>query len=331
MLVAVLLEAGAPKSSKGAKGEVTMHDGLFKVRRPSILALGTVLLLAASSRAATPTDMTLKVTGTSFRVGGLGRYTLTVANRGKQPTDGPVDVRATLPDGLTLASQRGSDWTCSATGQVVDCVTSRPIGVGRVRTLRLSVNVCTTGVASVVTSFRVVYAADTNPGNNTATRSTGIRAGQCAGAAATPTQSSGTPAATRTPAPGVTRTPTPSPMPNGENPAAPVITSFTCEGGAACTVSAGQSFALQFSFTDANGNAINWSILARRDDGFTKQVGRGSLGAGTAGTTISLQHPGFTCSFSHCRQDVWDFALTVTDTTGLTSVPISVTITVLGS
>jgi uncharacterized repeat protein (TIGR01451 family) len=307
-----------------------MHYSLFKVLRLSALAFGAVLLLAANSRGATPTDLTLKVTGTSFRVGSLGRYTLTVANRGNQPTDQPVAVHVTLPDGLTLASSRGSDWTCSATGQVVDCVTSRSLGVGRVRTLRLSVNVCTTGVSSVVTSFQVVYAADTNPGNNTATRSTGIRPGQCGGAV-TPTQGSGTPIATRTPVPGTTRTPTPTPMPNGGNPAAPVVTNFTCEGGAACTVSAGQSFALQFSFTDVDGNAISWSIMARRDDGFTAQVGRGSLGAGTAGTTISLQHPGFTCSFSHCRQDVWIFALTVTDTTGLTSAPVSVTITVLGS
>lgn len=307
-----------------------MYYPLFKVLRLPVLAVGAVLVLAANSRAATPTDMTLKVTGSSFRVGSLGRYTVTVANRGKQPTDAPVDVRVTLPDGLTLASQRGPDWTCSATGQVVDCLTSRSFGVGRVSTLRLSVNVCTTGVSAVVTSFQVVYAADTNAGNNTAMRSTGIRPGQCGGAA-TPTKGSGTPTATRTPVPGASKTPTPTPMSSGGNPAAPVITSFTCAGGAACTVSAGESFALQFSFTDANGNAISWSIMARRDDGFTMQVGRGSLGAGTAGTTISLQHPGFTCSFSHCRQDVWDFALTVTDTTGLTSPPVSVTITVLGS
>ena len=307
-----------------------MHYPLFKVLRLSALAVGTVLLLAASSRGATPTDMTLKVTGASFRVGSLGRYTVTVANRGNQPTDQPVAVHVTLPDGLTLASQRSSGWTCLANGQAVDCVTSRTFGVGRVSTLRLSVNVCTTGVSSVVTSFQVAYAADTNSGNNIAMRSTGIRPGQC-GAVVTPTQGSGTPAPTHTPVPGGTKTPTPTQIPSGGNPAAPVITSFTCEGGAECTVSAGQSFPLQFSFTDANGNAISWSIVSHRDDGFTKQVGRGSLGAGTAGTTVSLQYPGFTCSFSHCRQDVWDFTLTVTDTTGLTSAPASVTITVLGS
>jgi len=307
-----------------------MHYVLFKVLRLSVLAAGVLLLFAANSRGATPTDMTLKVTGSSFRVGSLGRYTLTVANRGKQPTDSPVSVHVTLPDGLTLASQRGANWSCSASGQVVDCVTSRSFGVGRVSTLRLSVNVCTPGVSSVVTPFQVVYAADTNPGNNTAMRSTGIRPGQCGGAA-TPTQGSGAPTATRTPVPGATRTPTSTPMPNGGNPAAPVITSFTCEGGAACTVSAGESFPLQFSFTDANGNAISWSIIARRDDGFTAQIARGTLGTGTAGTTVSLQHPGFTCSFSHCRQDVWDCALTVTDATGLTSAPASVTITVLGN
>jgi len=307
-----------------------MYHLLLKALKFSAVIVGALLPLATSTRAATPTDMSIKVTGISFKVGRVGRYTVTVANRGQQPTDSPVEVRVTLPEGLSLASQPGSDWTCSATGQLVDCVTSRSFGVGRVSTLRLSLNVCTSGVSSVVTSFQVVYAADTNAGNNTATRSTGIRPGQCGGAA-TPTQGSSSPTATRTPVPGATRTPTSTPMPNGGNPAAPVITSFTCAGGAACTVSAGESFPLQFSFTDADGNAISWNMTARRDDGFTAQVGRGSLGAGTGGTTISLQHPAFTCSFSHCRQDVWDFILTVTDTTGLTSAPATVTITVLGS
>ena len=71
--------------------------------------------------------------------------------------------------------------------------------------------------------------------------------------------------------------------------------------------------------------------MGRRDDGFMQQVGRGSLGAGTAGATIPIQFPAFTCSFSHCRQDVWTFTLTVSDTTGLTSAPVSVTITVLAN
>lgn len=302
-----------------------MYCLLFKFLRLSVASVGVLLLLAMRSRAATPTDMSIKVTGASFKVGALGRYTVTVANRGNQPTDDAIHVRVTLADGLTLLSQRGSDWTCSAVNQSVDCVTQRSLDVGKTSTLRLWLSVCTAAFPGVVTSFQVDYAADPTPGNNVAMRSTTVRSGRCSQGTLTPTTSPGT----HTPPPAGTPTPTRTPVQG--SPGAPVITSFTCDGGAQCTISAGEALQLLFSFTDPNGNAISWSILARRDDGFTMQVGHGGLGVPTASATIPLQHPGFTCSFSHCRQDMWDFGLTVTDTTGMTSAPVSVSITVLGS
>jgi uncharacterized repeat protein (TIGR01451 family) len=298
-----------------------MQHVLFRFLGPSAVAAGTLLLLTSGGRAATPTDVSVKVTGTSFKVGALGRYTLTVANRGNQPTDAPVHVTVTLPAGLTLVPQTSRNWTCSANGQAVDCVTQRSLAAGRVSTFRLLVRVCDAAFPLVFTSFQVVYPADTKSNNNLANRSTVIRAGQCAQGTVTPTTGSGTPP------PSSTRTPTPSP--GGTN--APVVTSFTCDGGAQCTVATDQSFLLQFSFTDADANAISWSIIGRRDDGFSQQVARGSLGAGTGSATIPIQFPAFTCSFSHCRQDVWTFSLTVSDTTGLTSTPVSVTITVLAN
>ncbi|HVO22110.1 MAG TPA: hypothetical protein VMW56_00620 [Candidatus Margulisiibacteriota bacterium] len=304
-----------------------MHYVLFKILGPSTVIAGALLLLTSSGRAATPTDVAVKVTGTSFKVGALGRYTLTVANRGNQPTDDPVHVMVTLPAGLTFMSQQGSAWTCAASGQAVDCVTDRSLAAGRTSTFRLWVRACDAAFPLVFTSFQVVYAADTKSGNNVASRSTVIRAGHCVQGTVTPTRGSGTPPATKTPVPAGTRTPTP--IPSGDD--APVVTSFTCNGGAACSVATDQSFQLLFSFTDADANAISWSIMGRRDDGFTKQLGRGNLGAGTASATIPIQFPAFTCSFSHCRQEVWTFTLTVSDTSGLTSAPVSVTITVLAS
>jgi len=298
-----------------------MQSVLFRILRPSAVAAGTLLFLTSGGRAATPTDLSVKVTGTSFKVGARGRYTLTVANRGKQPTDAPVHVTVTLPAGLTLMPQTGGTWTCSANGQAVDCVTQRSFAAGRVSTFRLWVSVCDAAFPLVFTSFQVVYPADTKTSNNVASRSTVIRAGQCVQGTVTPTPGSGTPAATGT------RTPTPS----ASGTDAPVVTSFTCNGGTQCTVATDESFLLQFSFTDADANAISWSIIGRRDDGFSQQVGRGSLGTGTASATIPIQFPAFTCSFAHCRQDVWTFTLTVSDTTGLTSAPASVTITVLAN
>jgi uncharacterized repeat protein (TIGR01451 family) len=304
-----------------------MHNLLFKILRRSGIMAGALLVLAARSPAATPSDMSLKVTGASFKVGRLGRYTVTVANRGKQVTDDAVHVLTTLPAGLTLARQKGADWVCSANGQDVDCVTQRIFRAGRTSTFRLWVQVCDAAFPAVFTSFRVSYAADPNAANNVASRSTVIRSGTCAAGGVTPTNAPGAPTATRTPVAGGTRTPTPTP--GGTD--APVMTSFTCNGDTQCTVSAGQSFPLQFSFSDPNGNAISWRIVARRDDGYTNQVGYGNLGVPTGSKTVSLQYPGFICSFAHCREDVWEFSVTASDTTGLTSAPVSVTITVLGS
>ena len=304
-----------------------MYHLLLKVLRLTVVTAGTVLLLASIGRAATPTDLSLKVTGTSFRVGALGRYSITVANRGNQPTNDPVHVTMTLPAGLTLTSQTGGNWTCSANGQDVDCMTQRTLGAGRTSTFRLWVRVCDAAFPLIVSSFQVVYAADTNAGNDIARRSTVVRAGQCVQGSVTPTVQSGTPVPTRTPVPGATRTPTSIPGGSG----APVVTGFTCNGDTQCSVATDESFQLLFSFTDPDRNAISWSIMARRDDGFSQQVGRGSLGAPTASATIPIQFPAFTCSFSHCRQDVWTFSLTVTDTTGLTSAAAVVTITVLAN
>lgn len=304
-----------------------MQHVLFKILSQSVVTGFALLLLASAGRAVTPTDLTLKVTGTSFRVGSLGRYTVTVANRGNQPTDAPVHVMVTLPAGLTLAQQAAGSWTCTANGQAVDCVMQRALAAGRTSTFRLQVSVCDAAFPLVFASFQVVYPADTKTSNNFANRSTGIRAGRCIQGTVTPTSGSGTPIATGSPPPTSTRTPTP--VPGSTN--APVVTSFTCNGDTQCTVATDQSFQLLFSFTDADANAISWSIMGRRDDGFTQQMARGSLGAGTASATIPIQFPAFTCSFSHCRQDVWTFTLTVSDTTGLTSAPVSVTITVLAN
>jgi uncharacterized repeat protein (TIGR01451 family) len=179
----------------------------------------TFLLPAPSARATTPTDMTVKVTGASFKVGREGRYAVTVANRGTQPTDDAVHLRIALPAGLSFRSHTGSAWTCSVDGQSVDCVTHNAFRVGRTSTLRLRVGVCDAAFPSVVTPFEVAYAADTNNSNNVATRVTVVGAGQCAPATAPPSptagSATGTPAATGTVTPTGTITPTGTVTPTG--------------------------------------------------------------------------------------------------------------------
>jgi len=292
----------------------------------SVACFAAVLCLSANARAASPTDLTLKVTAASFRVGIPGRYSITVANRGNAATDDTVHLSVTLPAGLSLLSGSGLGWSCSAAGQLVDCVRTQPLGTGRATTVRLKVGVCTAAFPFVTTTFQIGYSADTNSGNNVVSRGTTVRSGQCVSASPAPTAPPGTPPV-QTAVP--TRTPTPTVQPG--NPAAPVVTSFTCNGAAQCTLSIGQPFTVQFQFTDANGNATSWQMIAQRDDGVTSEVGHGTLGGPKASGTVPLQFSPFTCPQQPCRQTTYVFSVFVTDTAGLTSAPATLTVVLRSS
>ncbi len=154
--------------------------------RSSALAAVAVLLQAASTHAAIPTDLSLKVTGASFKVGVQGAYTVTVTNRGGQATDAAVHVTTTLPTGLTFVSQSSCAWTCSAIGQLVDCVTQQSLSPGAASTFLLNVAICTSQRV-VKTTFQLSYAADLNPKDNVATRAAIVRRGACVTPPPTPT------------------------------------------------------------------------------------------------------------------------------------------------
>lgn len=303
-----------------------MHHLLLKgPYLPAVMAtVMGLLLLTPPARAAAPTDLTLRVSAvSSFRVGSASRYTITVANRGLQTTDADIHVRTTLPSGLSVVSATGLIWTCTVVGQAVDCATQQPLRVARTSTIRLKVGVCSAAFPLVDSSFQLDYAGDINTSNNVVTKSTLVRAGLCS--------SGPTPTPPVTPTPGTPTPGTPSPTPTAGNPAAPVVTSFTCNGAAQCTVSLGQSFTMQFSFTDPNANAISWRMTARGDDGSVSDVADGNFGTKTGGGTVPLQFPPFTCNPAPCRQATFTFIVVVTDTTGFNSVPASVPVTVRAS
>ena len=48
-------------------------------------------------------------------------YTLAVSNNGPSSAAGPVTVHDALPDGMSFVSAGGTDWTCTGSGQSVDC------------------------------------------------------------------------------------------------------------------------------------------------------------------------------------------------------------------
>jgi len=164
---------------------------------------------AAVARAAAPTDLAIHATATSFTVGVDGIFHLSVSNVGATNTDAPVRVTSTLPDGLTFVSGGGAGFTCAGSGRSVECTIP---GVAAATTIAftIAVDVCTTASA-VTTALRVLYDGDINGSNDTAQRTTSVKAGQCSTRAATPTLPPGVPTRTSTVAgvPSPTRTPTP--------------------------------------------------------------------------------------------------------------------------
>lgn len=80
-----------------------------------------------------PDVVASKTTSGLFAIDNPATWRITVANRGTQPTSGPVTVEDRLPPGIRLAAApSGGGWTCSgaAGGQAFSCVTNAVIAAG---------------------------------------------------------------------------------------------------------------------------------------------------------------------------------------------------------
>ena len=108
--------------------------------------------------------------GSNFLRGQNGSYTLSVANGGTLPTTGVITVTDTLPTGLTFVSAVGTNWACSAVGQVVNCTNPGPIASATAAgTITLTVAVANNAPASIMNTATVATQDDVNAANNTST------------------------------------------------------------------------------------------------------------------------------------------------------------------
>lgn len=115
----------------------------------------------------------------SFAVNGTGSYKLVARNNGPEANHwGPNDlttVTDTLPNGLTFASASGTDWTCSASGQVVTCTSpdTTPPSTD-MNPIIINVNVAGNAPTTVTNTATVANPYDYNSGNNSTTDSTSV-------------------------------------------------------------------------------------------------------------------------------------------------------------
>ncbi|QOW24193.1 Ig-like domain-containing protein [Lysobacter sp. H23M47] len=132
-------------------------------------APGALCNITTTSCASAPTTIQPKLpqltltkshTG-NFSVGTNGAYTLQLTNNGDGPTSGAITVVDTLPAGLGFVSGTGTDWSCSAAGQMVTCTTASIIAAGDpAPPITLTVSVGESALPSVVNAASVSGGGD---------------------------------------------------------------------------------------------------------------------------------------------------------------------------
>jgi uncharacterized repeat protein (TIGR01451 family) len=95
------------------------------------LAIAVVLPSPRFAAAAAATDLAVRATAGTHRVGMIATYTVSVINRGPAATDAPIHVLTTLSPGLTFAGAVSLGWTCTESGPAVDCVLPTSLAAGR--------------------------------------------------------------------------------------------------------------------------------------------------------------------------------------------------------
>ena len=105
-----------------------------------------------------------------FVVGTPNTYTLNVANVGNAPANAnpftPIKVMDYLPAGIGFVATTSTDWTCSATGQVVTCDRTASIAAGTTVSLVLRVAVGNAAVPSATNTATVSAPRDLEAPNS---------------------------------------------------------------------------------------------------------------------------------------------------------------------
>lgn len=101
------------------------------------------------------------------------------------------------------------------------------------------------------------------------------------------------------------------------NSTAPVVTSFTCEGVAACQIYYGDEYELQFSFDDADGDAAAWDLFWILENGARVRTAGEEIDPPKASGTVSF--PVLTTCTAPCRSRTYGYEVVVTDSRGQSS------------
>lgn len=141
---------------------------------------GDLVLLSAEVFSVTNTpvsDLAISKTHTGdFTIGNTGEYHIQVTNNGPSTEPGPIVITDNLPTGLSYLSATGTNWSCTPSGQTVNCTYTGSLAVGAstpVLTIRVSVSAA--AFPSIINSATVSGSHfDNVSSNNTANDSTNV-------------------------------------------------------------------------------------------------------------------------------------------------------------
>jgi uncharacterized repeat protein (TIGR01451 family) len=195
----------APREQRQSAGDKALaHQAYSFIVRTSLftlsqLTLQTGLFLTGVMTAPAQTsvsDLTIaKSHSGSFSIGGIGIYTLTVANSGSAPSTGVITVTDTLPTALSVNNNlsgpivvsgvNSADWFCTSdasTPQKITCTSSSIISNvagSNTSSFNLSVQIkstAPTGTNSITNTATVSGGGETNTTNNSSSDPTSISA-----------------------------------------------------------------------------------------------------------------------------------------------------------
>jgi uncharacterized repeat protein (TIGR01451 family) len=161
---------------------VGVDDAATSVTGYDVVVSGTCSPAVTSTRqalAVNPPDLSIDKSHTGdFTVGTNGEYTLTATNVGTCTT-GAITVTDTLPVGLSFVSGTGTNWGCSAAGQVVTCTNAGPLAPSGASTIMLTVGVSEAAVPTVTNTATVFTQDDSNAANNSDSDPTTVNVASC--------------------------------------------------------------------------------------------------------------------------------------------------------
>ncbi|MBW4575193.1 MAG: DUF11 domain-containing protein [Aphanothece sp. CMT-3BRIN-NPC111] len=117
-------------------------------------------------------DLSIDKSHTGNFASGDNTYTLAVSNLGPDTANAPIIVTDTLPTGLTfnpsnastgVESGTSTGWTCSSTGQTINCSNPNNLASSATSTIKLKVNVSTSAPTNVVNTATVSSSSPEDP------------------------------------------------------------------------------------------------------------------------------------------------------------------------